>query len=110
MGKKKGVTGIEKPAAYRVQFFDKDWTECEFLRREGPMPKMLLEVAMWVRSREQDQTENDMIVFSIYYNCPFITIEEITDGKATKWPPPGSEWSPADKCESASSADIDGSH
>lgn len=110
MGKKKGGTVATTETVYRVQFFDANWNECEFLRREGPMPKMLLEIAMWVRSREQDQNDNDMIVFSIYYNVPFITVEEITYGKENKRTCGGGEWSPAERCESPSSPDITGSH
>ncbi|MFZ1006818.1 MAG: hypothetical protein WAN65_08280 [Candidatus Sulfotelmatobacter sp.] len=110
MGKKKGGTVATTEAVYRVQFFDANWNECEFLRREGPMPKMLLEIAMWVRSRENDQNDNDMIVFSIYYNVPFITVEEITHGKTEKRAYCRDEWAPSERGESPGSPDIAGSH
>jgi hypothetical protein len=76
--KKKSLTVLREPR-FRVQFFDHQWTELESLKKEGDMGRVLMEVALWARSRDLDKNDEDLIVYTIYHNAPFITVEELTD-------------------------------
>lgn len=72
---------LDKSKRYVVRYFDDNWEESYGLTYEGSIVDAILNVAIWARSREIDANDTQVIVFSIYHNYPYCTIEEISHGE-----------------------------
>jgi hypothetical protein len=69
------------PEKYVCRYFDSEWNEAVHLTTTGSICDALLNVSMWAKSRQFDSTDDSLIVFSVYYNYPYISVEEINEQK-----------------------------
>jgi len=78
----KPKTKARKPASYIVRYFDVEWNEADDLRTIGSITDALLSASLWAKSRQFDSKDDSLIVFSVYHNYPFISMEECDDKEA----------------------------
>lgn len=76
MRKKPCQASTKKADQYVVRYYDCEWHECEQLCKRGTLADVMIEVALWCRSRDLDVNDKSIIVFSIYHHYPYISIEQ----------------------------------
>lgn len=60
---------------YTVRFFNSVWEEAGSLRQKCSEADAMIELALWLRSRQTSDPDEQVIVLSVYASYPFISIE-----------------------------------
>jgi hypothetical protein len=81
---KKTTNSPMKCPTYRVRFWDIAWEEHTHMMREGSMGMVLQEIAIWTRSRETDNKDQDSIAHTVLRNLTYVSVEVIDDGEKEK--------------------------
>jgi len=60
---------------YITRYFNAEWEEEPSLVNRGNAADVMIELALWLRSRLEDEDAN-VICLSVYHAYPFFTVEE----------------------------------
>jgi len=73
--RKKKCLPVTKSKRYVVRYFSESWEEEPNLRRVVGPEEVMIETALWLRSRIDD-LDQSTIILSLYHAYPYISIEE----------------------------------
>jgi hypothetical protein len=73
--KNKPIEALKAPV-YVIKFFDSDWNCRDDLTMKGSVSDVFTSIALWLKSREGDEHDVNLVVFSCYHNIVFVSVEE----------------------------------